>query len=237
MLRLQRLRRRVTTKCTFAFRGRRWRHWIPGAPKRCSTMFPRALGHKYAAPVLQSVPVQQCDIVTQSCLLHLTMETPCGPVCFTIPFVVLTRGDDVVIIGQTTLRQTHGIDVMVHRKASVLKARRRKDSPEMEIKDGAVGEPNAGAMLQAVMVVTAFGPGGDAPGDVEDDVTRTLLSQRSMMFQDSELEFQERVGALEAAIDDALDYGLRPECAKMLHDIVFRTHRDVFRWALLGDPP
>ena len=100
-----------------------------------------------------------------------------------------------------------------------------------------MGEPNAGAVVRAAIAVTAFGPGGNAPGDVDDDVTLTLLSQRPMMFQDSEVEMQDRVGALETAVDDAVDHGLQPECAKMLRDIVFRAHLDVFRRALLGDPP
>ena len=47
----------------------------------------------------------------------------------------------------------------------------------METTAGAVGEPNTGAVLLAPMAVTAFGPGGDAPGDVDDDDTLTLLSQ------------------------------------------------------------
>ena len=46
LLRLRRLLRRMTTTCTFACRGKRWRQWIPSAPRRCSTMFPRALGRK-----------------------------------------------------------------------------------------------------------------------------------------------------------------------------------------------
>ena len=58
-----------------------------------------------------------------------------------------------------------------------------------------------------------------------------------MMFQDSEVEMKDRMGALKTAVDDAVDHGLPPECAKMLRDIVFRTHLDVFRRALLGDPP
>ena len=87
------------------------------------------------------------------------------------------------------------------------------------------------------MAVTAFGPGGGAAGDVDDDATRTLLSQRPKMFQDSEVEMQDRMGALGTAVDDAGDHDLPPECAKMLRDIVFRTHLDVFRGALLGDPP
>ena len=39
LLRLRRLRRRMTTTCTFACRGRRWRQWIPGAQRpmyRCT---------------------------------------------------------------------------------------------------------------------------------------------------------------------------------------------------------
>ena len=46
---------------------------------------------------------QECDIVTQSCPLHLKIETSWGPVRFTMPFIVLPGGDDVVIIGQKTL--------------------------------------------------------------------------------------------------------------------------------------
>ena len=84
-----------------------------------------------------------------------------------------------------------------------------------------MGEPNAGAVLRAAMAVTAFGPGADAPGDMDDDVTLTLMSQRPVMFQDSEVEMQGRVDALETAVDDAVDHGLPSECAKMLRDIVF----------------
>ena len=148
---------------------------------------------------------------------------------------MLPEADDVVIIGQKTLREKLGIDVMPQLKASVRKAHGREDGPEMEITAGAAGEPNAGAVLRPAMAVTAFEPGGDAPGDVDDDVTLALLSQRPMIFQDDEVEMKDRVGALEStAVDDAVDYGLPPECAKMLRDIVFRTHLDAFRRALLA---
>ena len=159
---------------------------------------------------------QDCDIVAQSCPLYSTIETPWGPFRFTIPFVVLPGGGDVVIIGQQTLREKLGIDVMAQLKASVRKAHGHEDGPKMEATAGAVGEPNAGAVLRAAMVVTAFGSGGDAPGDVDDDLTLTLLSQRPMMFQDSEVEMQDRGGALETAVDDAVDHGLPSEGAKLL---------------------
>ena len=107
----------------------------------------------------------------------------------------------------------------------------------MENTAGAVSDPNAGAVLRAAMAVTPFGSGGDVPDDVDDDVQLTLLSQRPMMFQDSKVEMTDCVRALETAVDDAVDHGLPPECAKMLRDIVYRTHLDVFRRALLGDPP
>ena len=61
---------------------------------------------------------------------------------FTIPFIVLPGGGDVVIIGQKTLREKFGIDVMTQLKASVLKVHSREDGPEMEITADAVGEPN-----------------------------------------------------------------------------------------------
>jgi len=51
------------------------------------------------------------------------------------------------------------------------------------------------------------------------------------------VEMQDRVGALGTAVDDAVDHDLPPECAKMLPDIVFRTHLDVFCRALLGYLP
>ena len=91
----------------------------------------------------------------------------------------------MVIIGRKTLREKLGIDVMTQHKPSVLKAHGRKDGPEMETTAGAVDEPNAGAVLRAAMAVTPFGPGGGAPGDVDDDATLTLLSQRPMMFHNS----------------------------------------------------
>ena len=65
---------------------------------------------------------QGCDIETQSCPLHLTIDTPWGPVPFTMPFIVLPGRGDVVIIGQKTLREKLGIDVMAQLKTSVLKA-------------------------------------------------------------------------------------------------------------------
>ena len=68
---------------------------------------------------------------------------------------------------------------------------------------------------------------------MDDDATLTLLSKRPMMFQDFEVEMNDRVGAMETAVDDAVDHGLPPKCAKMLRDTVFRTHRDVFPRALL----
>ena len=44
------------------------------------------------------------------------------------------------------------------------------------------------------------------------------------------------MGAFETAVDDTVHHGLLPECAKMLRDIVFRAHLDVFRRVMLGDP-
>ena len=101
---------------------------------------------------------QQCDIVTQSCPLHLTIETPWGSARFTMPSIVLPRGGDVVIIGQKTLREKPGIDVITKLKASALKAHGRENGSSMEATAGAVDESHAGAVLRAAMDVTAFGP-------------------------------------------------------------------------------
>ena len=87
------------------------------------------------------------------------------------------------------------------------------------------------------MAATAFVPGGDAPGDVDNEVALTLPSQRLVIFQDSEVEMRDRAGVLETAVDNAVDHGSPPECAKMLRDIVFRTHLGVLCRAMSGDPP
>ena len=111
------------------------------------------VGH---ARVITSL-IQECDVVTQSCPLHQSIETPWGLGWFTIPFIVLPGGGDVVIIGQKTLREKLEINVMTQLKASVLTEHGREDCAEMETTAGAVGEPNAGAVLRAEMAVTTFG--------------------------------------------------------------------------------
>ena len=143
----------------------------------------------------------------------------------------------MVIIGQKTLREKLGIDVMAQRKASVLKVQGHQDGAGMELTARSVGEPNDGAVLRAAIAVTAFVLGGDASGDVDNDVALKLPSQRSMIFQDSEVKMRDRAGVLETAVDNAVDHGYPPECANMLRDIVFRTHLDVLCQVLSGDPP
>ena len=58
-----------------------------------------------------------------------------------------------------------------------------------------------------------------------------------MIFQNSEVEIRDGVGALGTAVDDAVDHELPPESAKVMRNIVVRTHLDVYRRELLGDPP
>ena len=85
-----------------------------------------------------------------------------------MPFIVLPGGGDVFIIGQKTLREKRGIDVMTQLKAWVLKAHGREDGPMMDPTAGAVEDPNAGAALRATTAVTAIEPGGSVPGYVDD---------------------------------------------------------------------
>ena len=51
------------------------------------------------------------------------------------------------------------------------------------------------------------------------------------------MELSDLVDVLETAVDNAVDHCSPPECAKMLCNIVFRTHLDVLCRALLDDPP
>ena len=129
-----------------------------------------------------------------------------GPVRLTMPSIVLPRRGDAVVIGQKTLREKIGIDVMAQLNSSVLKAQGRQDGAGMELTARSVGEPNNGAVMRAMMAVTAFVPGGDAPGDVDDEVTLTLPSQRLTTFQDSEVEVRDRAGVLETVVDNAVDW-------------------------------
>ena len=206
---------------------------LQGQPGMTQTALTQAfVGH---ARVVTSLG-QEGDIETHSCPLYLTIDTPWGPVQFTMPFIVLPGRGDVVVIGQKTPREKLGIDVMAQLKASVLKAQGRQDGAGMELTARSVGEPYDGAVLRAAMAVTAFVPGDDAPGDVDGEVALTLPSQRPMILQDSELEMRDRVGVLETAVDNAVDHSSPPECAKMLRYIVFRTHLDVLCRALPGDP-
>ena len=118
----------------------------------------------------------------------------------------------MVIIEQKMLREKLGIDVMAQLKASVLKVHGRQDDAGMELTACAVGEPNAGVVLRAAMAVTAFGPGGDAPGDVDNNVTLVLSSERPMTFQGSKVEMRDRVGVLETTFDNAVDHGAAGMC-------------------------
>ena len=142
----------------------------------------------------------------------------------------------MVIIGQKTMREKLGMDIMAELKTYVLKAQGRQDGAGMELTACSVGELNDGTMLRTAMAVTAFVPGGDAPGDVYDEVALTLPFQRPMIFQGSEVEIRDRAGVLETADDNAVDHGSPPECTKMLRGIVFRTHVDVLCRALSGGP-
>ena len=110
----------------------------------------------------------------------------------------------MVVIGQKTLRENLGVDVMAKLKASVLTAQGCQD----------------GAVLRPAMAVKAFVPDGDVPGDVDDEVTLTLPSQRPVVFQDPEVEMRDPAGVLETAVETAVDHGSPPECAKMLGNIV-----------------
>ena len=62
-------------------------------------------------------------------------------------------------------------------------------------------------------------------------------SQRLMIFYYSKVEMRDQLGVFETAVDNGVDHGFPPECAKMLRDIVFRTHLDVFCRTFLGDTP
>ena len=107
----------------------------------------------------------------------------------------------------------------------------------MELTARAAGDPNAGAVLRGAMALTAFGPGGDGPGDGDHSVTLVLPSQRPMIFQDSEVGMWDGLDVLQTAVDNAVDHGFLPKGANMLCDVIFCTHLGAFRRPFLIDPP
>lgn len=75
-----------------------------------------------------------------------------------------------------------------------------------------MSEPKAGAVRRAAITCRAFVPCGDVPGDIDNDITLTLPSQRRMILKDSEMEMRERMDLLKTAVDnDAVDNGSPPE--------------------------
>lgn len=106
----------------------------------------------------------------------------------------------------------------------------------VELIDHSVGEPNDVDVVRAAMTVTASVVGGDAPGGVDHVLTMTLPFQRPILFQDSAVEMQDHVSRLETAFESSVDCNTPRGCAKVLRDIVFRVHFNMFRRAFLGNP-
>ena len=137
-------------------------------------------------------------------------------------FIVLPGRGEVIVIGQNTLKKKLGIDVMAQLKASALKAQGRQEIAGMELTARSMGESNNGAVLRVAMSATAFASGGDLPGDVGDEVTLTLPSQRLIIFQNSEGEMRVvRACRRHLSITLLTMPPRRNVPSKMLRDIVF----------------
>lgn len=67
---------------------------------------------------------------------------------------------------------------MAQFRKSVLKACGRQDGARVEVTAHAIREADAGPALRAATAFTAFGPGIDTLGDVDDGVTLALLSSQ-----------------------------------------------------------
>ena len=68
-----------------------------------------------------------------------------------MPFIVLSVGGDEVIIGQKTMREKIGIDVIEQLTSYVLNACGRQDGAGVELTARAVGELKAGTVSVAAM--------------------------------------------------------------------------------------
>ena len=143
----------------------------------------------------------------------------------------------MVIIGQKTLREKNGLDVISKQNASVKKSRGREDGVELHITDGAVGEPDARDVLGMAIAITAFGTAATR------QVTWTMTSHLRCCLNDPRCSRIPRVKCKTVwvrwrrrsmtLLTLAFCRNVPRYCA-----ILFcaRIH-DVFRRALLGDPP
>ena len=83
-------------------------------------------------------------------------------------------------------------------------------------------------MMLVAIVITSFGPGVDAPGEVDDDVTLTLMFQRPIYLEDPGVGARDHVDLFKALTDDVVDHGFPASCAKMLRDIlIFSVPRNM----------
>ena len=143
----------------------------------------------------------------------------------------------MVIIGHKTFREKLGIDVLAHVKKSALKVCGHPDGAGVKLTARVVGDANAVTVLRGSMTVTEFGPGATAPGDVDDDGQTDAAISKPMIFQDFDVEMQDRVAVSETAVDYAVDHGFPSKFVEILRDIGFCTYLDVFRRAVWGHPP
>ena len=171
------------------------------------------------------------NVETVTCPLHLNVESPWGPVRFTMPFIVLPGPSKMVIIGQKTLRDVRKIDV-----ASQFYDQLRRMRGKHQVQ--AASPPLLVTQTHVHLTVEAFGGGtGPVEEDQTDEVTDELLAQGPRMFMEPEEEMQARKAALVTAVFEAERSGLPPDCATRLRELVLDTHRGAFRRALVGEPP
>ena len=54
---------------------------------------------------------EEREVTTQTCPMHLIVESPAKPVRFTIPFMVIPGKEDLVIVGRTTMAEDWGFNL------------------------------------------------------------------------------------------------------------------------------
>ena len=91
---------------------------LQGQPEMAQTAFTQAfVGHTRVVTSLG----QEWDIETLLCSLQLNIENAWGPVLFTMRFIVLPGGGDVVFVGKKTLEEKLGVEVIAQLNAAVPK--------------------------------------------------------------------------------------------------------------------
>lgn len=152
--------------------------------------------------------------------------------------VVLSSGDDVLILAWRTLRVQLDIDVMGGLTAKALGLQEVKKNDQVAICRGTTGEYiRARHVSVSLSVVRRFSDREKGVPKEDKSFKRALLARGPLMAIESEHEHMLRFEALTEALEQATQEGIPLGLLKKMEKLVLREIEDVFREGLTGKLP